>query len=261
MPGSGPRLRAVGRCGAGSDLRREGASAHAASKSRLARTAGTKVDRVARSVIVGFDAEPRKVRFLWSLVSTGLREATFIPASAFDRDGRYAGACRNGRRWSRGRAHDVHVRQVPPRAVRDRRRGLQRLVRRVARPCRARARAPGARASWDQAAGRPLREPRVWPPAGHGPRHGVGGRSVELTQLWLGTALGLYVLAVLLGLFVYTPTLRSQIRVLDAEGAASPAFQALSKRGTVVGMVLAVASSSRCDRRARASASSPSGTR
>ncbi len=63
---------------------------------------------------------------------------------------------------------------------------------------------------------------------------------LSLTQFWLGTALGLYVLAVLLGLFVYTPTLRNQIRVLDAEGAASPAFQALSKRGTVVGMVLAV---------------------
>ncbi len=48
-------------------------------------------------------------------------------------------------------------------------------------------------------------------------------------------------LAVLLGLFVYTPTLRSQIRVLDSEGASSsPAFQALSKRGTIVGMALAV---------------------
>jgi len=63
---------------------------------------------------------------------------------------------------------------------------------------------------------------------------------LSLTQFWLGTALGLYVVAVLLGLFVYTPTLRNQIRVLDAEGAAAPAFQALSKRGTIVGMVLAV---------------------
>jgi len=28
--------------------------------------------------------------------------------------------------------------------------------------------------------------------------------------------------------------------VLDAEGAAAPAFQALSKRGTIVGMVIGV---------------------
>jgi uncharacterized membrane protein len=63
---------------------------------------------------------------------------------------------------------------------------------------------------------------------------------LSLTQFWLATALGLYVLAVLLGLLVYTPTLRNQIRVLDSEGAASPTFQVLSKRGTIVGLVLAV---------------------
>jgi uncharacterized membrane protein len=63
---------------------------------------------------------------------------------------------------------------------------------------------------------------------------------LSLTQFWLATALGLYVLAVLAGLLVYTPTLRNQIRVLETEGAASPAFRALSKRGTIVGMMLAV---------------------
>jgi uncharacterized membrane protein YdfJ with MMPL/SSD domain len=54
------------------------------------------------------------------------------------------------------------------------------------------------------------------------------------------TALVLCVLAVLLGLLIYTPTLRNQIRVLDSEGPSSPAFQALSKRARLVGMVLAV---------------------
>jgi uncharacterized membrane protein len=63
---------------------------------------------------------------------------------------------------------------------------------------------------------------------------------VSLTQFWLATGLGLYVLAVLLGLLVYTPTLRNQIRVLDSEGPSSPAFQALSKRATLVGVALAV---------------------
>ena len=63
---------------------------------------------------------------------------------------------------------------------------------------------------------------------------------LSLTQFWLAAGLGLYVLAVLLGLLVYTPALRNQIRLLDAEGPSSPAFQALSKRATLVGMVLAV---------------------
>lgn len=63
---------------------------------------------------------------------------------------------------------------------------------------------------------------------------------VSLTQFWLATALGLYVLAVLLGLLVYTPTLRHQIRLLDSEGPSSPAFQALSKRATLIGVALAI---------------------
>jgi uncharacterized membrane protein len=63
---------------------------------------------------------------------------------------------------------------------------------------------------------------------------------VDLTQFWLATAIGLYVVAVVLGLAVYTPTLRTQIRVLDEQGPSSEAFRAASSRGTIVGIVLAV---------------------
>lgn len=63
---------------------------------------------------------------------------------------------------------------------------------------------------------------------------------VELTQFWLATGIGLYALVVLLGFLVYTPTLRDQIRVLESEGASSASFQALSKRGTLVGALMAV---------------------
>lgn len=63
---------------------------------------------------------------------------------------------------------------------------------------------------------------------------------VDLTQFWLAMAIGLYVLAIILGLAVYSPTLRVQISTLDAEGPSSATFQTLSKRGTVVGVVLAV---------------------
>jgi uncharacterized membrane protein len=63
---------------------------------------------------------------------------------------------------------------------------------------------------------------------------------LELAQFWLLTALVLYAVAVGLGLFVYTPTLRAQIAALEASGSGSPEFQALAKRGTTVGIVLAV---------------------
>jgi uncharacterized membrane protein len=63
---------------------------------------------------------------------------------------------------------------------------------------------------------------------------------LDLTQFWLLTALVLYIVAVLLGLLVYTPTLKKQIAVLASDGADSPEFRSLSARGTTVGIVLAV---------------------
>ena len=63
---------------------------------------------------------------------------------------------------------------------------------------------------------------------------------LDLTQFWLLAALALYAVAVGLGLLVYTPTLRTQTAVLETAGAASTEFQALSRRGTTVGIVLAV---------------------
>lgn len=63
---------------------------------------------------------------------------------------------------------------------------------------------------------------------------------LDLTQFWLLAALVLYAVAVVLGAFVYSPTLRAQIRVLDAEGPSSPTFRSLSARGSVVGIALAI---------------------
>ncbi len=63
---------------------------------------------------------------------------------------------------------------------------------------------------------------------------------LDLTQFWLVTALVLYAVLVLLGLFVYTPTLRRQITVLASAGPDSAEFRALSTRGTTVGILLAV---------------------
>jgi hypothetical protein len=45
---------------------------------------------------------------------------------------------------------------------------------------------------------------------------------------------------VFVGLGVYTPTLRDQIRVLESEGPGSEHYQRLSSRGRTLGIVLGV---------------------
>jgi uncharacterized membrane protein len=61
-----------------------------------------------------------------------------------------------------------------------------------------------------------------------------------LTTPWLLSALILYALVELIGLFGYTPTLRRQIRILDGEGISSTTYQALARRGTLLGIILAI---------------------
>ena len=63
---------------------------------------------------------------------------------------------------------------------------------------------------------------------------------LDMTQFWLLAALVLYVVAVGLGLFVYTPTLRAQIAALGSSGPGSAEYQSLAERGTTVGIVLAI---------------------
>ena len=50
----------------------------------------------------------------------------------------------------------------------------------------------------------------------------------------------LYVVLVVIGAAMYSPTLRRQIAALDAAGAASPDYAALQARGTQLGAVLGV---------------------
>jgi len=42
------------------------------------------------------------------------------------------------------------------------------------------------------------------------------------------------------GFAFYTPTLRNQIKTLEAKGADSADYKSVSQRGTVIGIVLAV---------------------
>jgi len=57
---------------------------------------------------------------------------------------------------------------------------------------------------------------------------------------WLLTGLTLYVIAALLGAFGYTPVVKEQIRLLDSEGFDSPNYQAVSKRSTLMGILVGV---------------------
>jgi uncharacterized membrane protein len=61
---------------------------------------------------------------------------------------------------------------------------------------------------------------------------------LPLTTPWPLTGLVLYILLVLVGLLGYTPTLRRQIQLLESEGFQSPTYQALARRGTMLGAIL-----------------------
>jgi len=63
---------------------------------------------------------------------------------------------------------------------------------------------------------------------------------IWLSTFWIAAALVLYVLLIVGGLLVYSPTLKGQIAALEASGPASPEYGRLSQRGTVVGILLAV---------------------
>jgi len=62
----------------------------------------------------------------------------------------------------------------------------------------------------------------------------------QLTTPWLLTALIFYGALVLMGLFGYTPTLKRQIQLLESQGSASPEYQAMAKRGMLLGILLVV---------------------
>jgi uncharacterized membrane protein len=63
---------------------------------------------------------------------------------------------------------------------------------------------------------------------------------IPLTTFWISGALVLWVVAVAIGLFLYTPTLRRQIQALESSGPESAEYRALDRRGTVVGIGVSV---------------------
>ena len=61
---------------------------------------------------------------------------------------------------------------------------------------------------------------------------------IPLSTPWLLVALTLYVLVMLIALVVYTLTLGRQIHHLESEGWQSPGYQAMDRRGKILGVIL-----------------------
>lgn len=57
----------------------------------------------------------------------------------------------------------------------------------------------------------------------------------RFTQLWVLIALALFALLVVVGLFVYTPALRDQVKLADAGDTSSPDFVRLARRAQLAG--------------------------
>lgn len=64
---------------------------------------------------------------------------------------------------------------------------------------------------------------------------------IPFRTLWVAGGIGLFVLLIVLAVAFYGPTLRGQIAALEKGGGAdSTEYRRLDRRGTVVGMTLAV---------------------
>jgi uncharacterized membrane protein len=68
----------------------------------------------------------------------------------------------------------------------------------------------------------------------------VASAGIPFSRLWIAGAVGLWLILIFVGLGVYTPTLRDQIRVLESEGPGSEEYQRLATRGRSVGIVLGI---------------------
>lgn len=62
----------------------------------------------------------------------------------------------------------------------------------------------------------------------------------EFEQMWIAVSIGLYVVLAVVGLLLYSPTLRRQIASYEASGAQSAEFASLSARSRMLGAVMGI---------------------
>ncbi|HSS61830.1 MAG TPA: DUF2269 family protein [Candidatus Limnocylindrales bacterium] len=60
----------------------------------------------------------------------------------------------------------------------------------------------------------------------------------SITSLWIIVALILFIVVAALGIAVYTPLLRNQIRLVDAGDTSSPEYTRLANRSRAIGPIL-----------------------
>jgi uncharacterized membrane protein len=68
----------------------------------------------------------------------------------------------------------------------------------------------------------------------------VFSAGIPFGRPWIALSIGLWFVLVFVGLGVYTPTLRDQIRVLESGGPGSEEYQRLATRGRTVGIVVGI---------------------
>jgi len=62
----------------------------------------------------------------------------------------------------------------------------------------------------------------------------------SFTTFWIAAALVLFAVLIALAVTLYTPTLRSQVKLAEAGDTSSAEFTALARRGQIVGQALGV---------------------
>jgi uncharacterized membrane protein len=62
----------------------------------------------------------------------------------------------------------------------------------------------------------------------------------SFTTPWILAAIALYLVMMVVGITLYSPTLKRQIAVYEASGPGAPEFAALSQRGRILGIGLGV---------------------
>ncbi len=61
---------------------------------------------------------------------------------------------------------------------------------------------------------------------------------LPLTTPWLLTALVLYAVATLLGMFMFVPIFRRQVQLLESEGSGTDRYKAVARQARMLGMVV-----------------------
>jgi uncharacterized membrane protein len=64
--------------------------------------------------------------------------------------------------------------------------------------------------------------------------------NLSFSMFWISVAIALYVLLVVVAVALYSPTLKRQVRMLEANEGGTAAYASVRRRATFVGILLAV---------------------